>query len=343
MAPALNDHGPAAWLALIPNDEGTTMSDINTPKSPNGWHVIAPAVQRLHIGQRGTNNSLIAVEFDADQLLADLGAAAAKEEIRTQLAEKLRDSPKIARFAQLRDNLAAADRGIEEAKLQRDQAELDRRSFLMTPLTPDRVEQVSGISRRWHEADGALASWSAAKQALAKELEAARKAAEHALHHELQTIAGRMMGQFHDAIPPLAQAIAEAAGPHLDRLATVLQGRHFAALPIQFLAGEFDDVLAEIQSTVAPSALDAAAAEPEPPPTEIRRKVPAAVLAGGMPSISVRLHEHLVEQVEFVNEPVQPASAEPAEPTEPTSATPAEASSEPASVEADPRPRRRGK
>jgi hypothetical protein len=134
------------------------MSDNNTPKSPNCWHVIEPAVKRLAIGQRGTNNSLIAVEFDADQLLPDLGAAAAKEEIRTQLAAKLRDSPKIARFAQLRDNLAAADKGIEEAKLQRDQAELDRRSYLMTPLTPDRVEQMSGISRRWHEADGALAS-----------------------------------------------------------------------------------------------------------------------------------------------------------------------------------------
>jgi hypothetical protein len=319
------------------------MSDINTPKSPNGWHVIAPAVQRLHIGQRGTTNSLISVEFDADQLLPDLGAAAAKEEMRNQLAERLRDSPKIARFAQLRDNLATADKGIEEAKLQRDQAELDRRSYLMTPLTPDRVEQMSGISRRWHEADGSLASWSSAKQALAKELEAARKQAEHALHHELQTIAAKLMGQFHDGIGPLAQAIADACGPHLDRLATVLQARHFSALPIQFLAGEFDDVLAEIQATCTPSALDAAAAEPEPPPTEIRRKVPAAVLAGGMPSISVRLHEHLVEQVEFVNEPVQPASAEPtsAAPTD-TSAV-AEASSEPASVEADPRPRRRGK
>jgi hypothetical protein len=171
----------------------------------------------------------------------------------------------------------------------------------------------------------------------------------------LQTIAAKMMGQFHDAIEPLAQAIADAAGPHLDRLATVLQARHFSALPIQFLAGEFDDVLAEIQSTVAPSALDAAAAEPEPPPTEIRRKVPAAVLAGGMPSISVRLHEHLVEQIEYENEPAKPAIAEPAEPaepaSEPTSVEPAEpaetggavAEAEAESAATEPRPRRRGK
>jgi hypothetical protein len=40
-----------------------------------------------------------------------------------------------------------------------------------------------------------------------------------------------------------------------------------------------------------------------------------------MPSVTVRLHEHLIEQVEFVNEPAKPAIAEPAEPTEPPSET----------------------
>jgi hypothetical protein len=318
------------------------MSDINTPTSVNGWHINPQLVPRLRIGMRGTEAHVIEVPFDASGLLPD-GSTALREDMREQLAAKLRDDPHVATFIQLRRNLTQAERGLAEAKIQREQADLDRRRLLMVPLTPPIMEQINDNAARWREADGGMASCSAAKQAIEQELEPARRKAEHRLDRELQLLAGAAMERISGEIPRLAAALGDAAGPHLDALAVALQQLRYSASMTQNMRGDFLDILDELQPTATPAALDAPPADTPPePPAEIRRRVPVAAATAHLPSVFIQTHEHVPVQTEFVEVQVEPAVAE-AGPAEPTS-EPTSESAEPASASAEPtRPRRRGK
>jgi hypothetical protein len=321
------------------------MSDNNTPQSPNGWHINEQLVPRLRIGMRGTEANCIEMVFDATGLLPD-GAASLRESMRQALAEKLREDAVVARFITLRNNARDARRMAAEAQIRREKAAIRHRELLLQNMSPQLVEDLSAIGRERIEADGNVASYTGAAQQMEKETDRAQNQADRRLDLELQRLSAAAMERVSEEIPKLAAAVAAAAAPYLDALAVGLQQLRYAASMTPTLRADFDDLLQTIEPSVVPTPLDALPADtPQEPPAEIRRRVPAAVAAGGVPSMYVQQFEHVPMQVEFEAEPTEPAVAvvEPAEPaSEPAKPAVAEASSEQAE-QAEPRPRRRGK